>query len=740
MRVSRPIRALIACVALALGLVCRLAPDFASLQVRTAAAAEAASEIVDRGNARAQLLGETVAAVPGEVLWLGFRLDLSPGWHSYWQNPGDSGTAPVLTWNLPAGVSAGEIRWPAPTRIPVGPLMNYGYSGTVLFPVPLAVSPALAESPALAIEVLAEWLVCREICIPQQATLRLSLPVAGAGTPSPWKGEFDRARADLPVPLAGAAQFRRAGDSWRLIFDMAAFERDKIRDVWFFPLSYGVIDYAAPQAVRLGADAIGIEMRAGPSAAQPEYLPDRLAGVLALADNAYAPRWRRAYSLSASPATDAPGFDTRWRNLVPLATVSAVRPETGGGLRAFAVAVVLALLGGLILNLMPCVFPVISIKAIALAGKAHEARAEVRRHSAVVALGVLVAFAVISVSLILLRRAGAEIGWGFQLQSPRIVAALAAVMALVGLMLSGIVNFGFALAGLGQALTQRGGYAGSFFTGVLCAVVATPCTAPFMAAALAYALTQPPGVAFVVFESLGLGLAAPYLALAIWPGVFGFLPRPGRWMETAKQAAAFPMYGAAAWLLWVLGRQAGTDAIAATLAAIVLFAFASWVHARWRDGGVGIRNAARIAAALAVLAGAAALWWVSAPAAPPVAEADRAGERVVWREYSAEDLAALRAKGTPVLLNVTAAWCITCLVNERIALSSPAVARALAAKNVVPVKADWTKQDPQIARLLAEFGRNGVPLYALYPKGGGDPVVLAQLLTETAVLAALDKL
>jgi thiol:disulfide interchange protein DsbD len=400
---------------------------------------------------------------------------------------------------------------------------------------------------------------------------------------------------------------------------------------------------------------------------------------------------------------------------------------------------VLALLGGLILNLMPCVFPVLSIKALSLLNHAHQTRLQARLHGLVYTLGVLASFALLGAVLIVLKAGGAQIGWGFQFQSPPFVLAAAYLMFAVGLSLSGVFSVGGSVAGIGSSLAARSGYSGSFFTGVLATIVATPCTAPFMGGALGYALTQPPAELMAVFLSLGFGLALPYLLLSNWPLLQRCLPRPGRWMERVKEVLAFPMYAAAVWLVWVLAQQAGSNAIAIALGGMVVIAFAAWLFETTRSGSTLARRSGAGVAALAV-AGALAGGYlgVKADSADTTRMTDSASAEKISLPYTAERLQALRTRGEPVFVNLTAAWCITCLVNERVALSKSSVVEAFRKAGITYLKGDWTNQDRQITRQLAAFGRSGVPLYVFYPHGvDAGPVVLPQLLTPEIVLAAV---
>jgi thiol:disulfide interchange protein DsbD len=482
----------------------------------------------------------------------------------------------------------------------------------------------------------------------------------------------------------------------------------------FFPLENNLVNHGAAQRVALGAGDVRFAQ------AQSAYSPGpplRVEGVLVVHGAA-----GRAFNVVATAGEVA---------TVPPAA-APVAPATPAAPPALALVLGLALLGGLILNLMPCVFPVLSIKAVSVLETRRGDRAAERRHALAYAAGVVLSCAAVAVALVLVRGGGELLGWGFQLQSPVFVALLAYLMLALGLSLSGVVQFGTQLMGVGQELAEQGGYLGSFFTGVLAVVVASPCTAPFMGTALGYALAQPAAVALLVFVTLGLGLALPFLLLGFFPWLGAWLPRPGHWMETFKQVMAFPLYLTVVWLLWVLGRQSGVDAVALALVGLVLLAFALWL---W---GEPARSRTRAVLAVAAALGAVAL--LAQPelrSAGPVAKAPAALARGGVRERYAEDrLAELRAQKRPVFVNFTADWCISCKVNEKVVFANEAVLKTLAEGQVVWMTADWTNPDPVIGAALARFGRSGVPLYVLYPPEG-EPVVLPQILTPDMFIDAL---
>ena len=646
----------------------------------------------------ATLVADRAAVAPGEDLRLGLRLRLAPGWHTYWRNAGDAGAAPEIVLARPEGARAGGIEWPAPRRIPTGPLMSFGYEGEVLLPLSLAV-PAEAHG-SLTVEAEASWLVCAELCIPEEGRFRLELPVEAGGRPDPALAPlFAAAEAAAPRPSPWTARAAMAAGRASLTLEGEGLSAAALREAAFFPDEPGLIENAAPQVLRARDGALTLSL------ARPEGapVPARLSGVVVLVDAAGV---RSAYAVAA---------------------------PVGGAVEAGEAALPLwqvlgsALLGGLLLNLMPCVFPILAMKAMALARLSGAARREVRGHAASYTAGVLACFLGLAGLLIGLRAAGVAAGWGFQFTAPAFVAALAWLMLAVGLNLSGVYAMA-GPAGAGAGLAARGGHAGSFFTGVLAVLVATPCTAPFMAAAVGAALAMPPAETLLVFAALGLGLAAPYALLGLFPGLAARLPRPGGWMEALRGGLAFPMYGAAAWLAWVLAQQSGPDGLLLLLGGAVLIGFAAWAL------GLAQRGGGRIGRVLAGIAAVGALALLPGLAAAPPAAAGTEARSEAW---SAARVAALQAEGRPVFVNLTAAWCITCKVNERLVLRSAAVEAAFAGRNLATLTGDWTQGDPVIGALLREHGREGVPLYLLYPAGGGAPQLLPQVLTEGIVLRAL---
>jgi len=675
-------------------LLTRMTVLIAAVLLLAAPAYALESAVVASQRLTATVVSDTDTAAPGQPLHVGLRLRMAPGWHTYWQNPGDAGAPPDLALALPDGAAAGTIEWPTPQRLPEGPVMTYGYTGEVLLPITVEPGP----NP-LHIEAAATWLVCERICVPEEGRFTLDVP-PGRPAPSIEAPLFAAAAAGAPRPSPFDARIAPDGT---LSLSGAGLSPATVRDAWFFPGAGDVIENAAPQAFNVRDGAVTLALKTG-SAFDTR---SSLGGVVVLRDPG---GQESALQVDATPG--------------PAASVTPLLQT-----------LLLAALGGLILNLMPCVFPVLAMKAMAIARLSGAARKTVRAHALSYTLGVLVAFGALGAVVAGVRAAGGAVGWGFQFQSPVFVAVLAWVLFGVGLNLSGVFSIGARLAGAGQGLASQGGHAGSFFTGLLAVIVATPCTAPFMGAAIAAALAASPATLLAVFLAMGLGLAAPYVALAMLPGLARRLPRPGAWMDVLRGALAFPMYGAAAWLIWIISLQVGPAGVLATAGGMVLLGFAAWslglaqtAGRRGRRLGGGVALAATLAA-IALLAGIAAIPPGTAQAATEGAE-----------PFSAARLAALQNEGRPVFVNMTAAWCVTCLVNERLALAPAAVKRAFADHNIAYLKGDWTRGDPEITAFLRSHARDGVPLYVLYPPSPAAPEVLPQILTEGTMLDQIAKL
>ena len=674
----------------------------------------------------AELVAMNTWAAPGSTAILAIRQKIKPGWHTYWRNQGDSGGPTTLTWSLPDGVSPGDILWPLPERQRLQSLMNYGYSDTVFLPVPIEVPASTRPGDTLALRVTAHFYVCSdEMCVPEDLDLALNLPLRDGA--APLDPRFGQAVQDVvaTAPRPAGIEARAVFADGKLTLSATGGPLAGATPKWayFYPFEGGVIDHAAGQSGERGPQGLTRRLAPGRSLTANGLKPP-LAGVLSTDLG--------AWEISADQGAALPG--ATGQGLIGDGDGATASSAGSTAPSDFAKAALFALLGGLILNLMPCVFPILAMKAAALSRSAHEP-AEARRDGLAFLAGVLATFLVLAGALLALRAGGQALGWGFQLQSPGVVATLSLLMLAVALNLSGVFHIGSGLQGAGHGpLARLPGATGAFFTGVLAVVVAAPCTAPFMAFALGAALLMPWPMALAVFLMLGLGLALPYVLISLSPRLLSRLPKPGPWMETLRNLLAFPMYGAALWLAWVYGRQTA-DALALLFNAGLMLALALWLYGRSQTAS-GTGRLAGIAAALSLIA-ALGLGVLAARAAPASTDAAPSSAHLPSRPWSAAVVQAARAAGRPVLVNFTADWCVTCKINEGAALSSSRTAEAMQAANAVYLVGDWTRRDDAITAELQRHGRSGVPLYLLYAPGQAEPRVLPQLLTEGTVVDAL---
>jgi thiol:disulfide interchange protein len=685
----------------------------------------AAKSVVTTERVRAELMAHAPDGVgPGKQVWVGLQLTHQPEWHTYWKNSGDSGLPTQLQWTLPPGVIAGDIAWPIPKKIPIGTLANYGYEGTVLLPVPLTITPQFKTTllaGGLDVKVKAQWLVCRTECVPEDGEFALTIPATSttAANGPAFQASFDA----QPKALASGGKVQIEGNSLDVsVTGLPAALRGKTLE--FFPETGEVIETAGNWTQAWRGDAWTARIPLSPQRARsPTVMPV----VLALGNQG----WRT----EAKVVGDWP----------PMAAATAVSPALQAALRGSAggapapaapsltlVAALLgALLGGLILNLMPCVFPILAIKVVGFTRHANDRRGH-RLSGLAYSAGVVASFAALGALMLVLRAAGEQLGWGFQLQSPLVVAALAALFTLIGLNLAGLFEFGSFLPSNVALLEARHPVANAFLSGVLAVAVASPCTAPFMGASLGFAIGLPAEQAMLVFAAIGVGMALPYLAASWVPAIAGLLPRPGPWMGNFRRFMAFPMFATVAWLVWVLGQQSGIDGAGALLVLLVAMSMVVWA--------LTLRGRARAVVATISLACLALLGWAAGPnitKLPPqqTARADGSG----WQPWDPGRVDQLLASGQPVFVDFTAAWCVTCQYNKKTTLERPDLLAELSAKNVALLRADWTRRDPAITAALAQLGRNGVPVYVFYGKNG-PPVVLSEVLSVNDVRAAIARL
>jgi thiol:disulfide interchange protein DsbD len=690
----------------------------ASLPAAVLAAALPAQHLpsyADTAHLHVQLVLPQSELYPGGPNKAGLYFKLDSGWHIYWQNAGDSGEPPSMHWTLPDGVTATPLQFPAPARLPLGPLMDFGYQNQVVFPFSFNVVPSAKPGPAM-LSAKASWLVCREVCIPGKADLgvraQISVaPPAVATTSSTDETLWQRGQDALPTPLPASdkAVFQPTAGGFRLSVETGRRETQAT----FFPADQNVISNPAPQQLTPTSKGLVLDFK------KSEYFtanPKQLNGLLELSGG-------RNYVLSAAQGTVViPASASAWTMLLRSA--------------AFA------FLGGLLLNLMPCVFPVLFLKGLALVNSGSEERHKLRTHGLVYTAGILVSFWILVAALLVLRTAGARLGWGFQFQSPIFLALMASLLFFLGLSLAGQFEIGLTLTSAGSSLAAKQGYAGSFFTGVLAVIVATPCTAPFMGAAIGYAFSAPTAVTFAIFTALGLGLAAPYVALTLQPAWTRLLPRPGAWMEVLKQAVSVPIFLTVIGLAWVLSNAYGANALAALLCCFLLLAVAGWFLGRWPAKRWAAAIAGLIVAAVIVLAAISPRFAIepTAMAGSGASTGSTTDLAAAWQPWSATAVSSYQAQGRPVFVDFTASWCLSCQVNERIALRQPEVEQAFRSANVALLKADWTRHDEAITQALTAMGRDGVPAYALYTPGSSDPQLLPEVLTPGIVMDALSKL
>lgn len=674
--------------------------------------AQAPSASADALHLHVQLVLPQSDLYPGGPNHAGLYFKLEPGWHIYWQNAGDSGEPPKIRWTLPDGVTATPLQFPAPARLPLGPFMDFGYQNQVLFPFSFSVAASAKAGPAV-LDGNVSWLVCREVCIPGKAELGMRVQLAASASPAATTSSVDETLwnngvASLPKPLPAADKvvFQATATGFRLGVQTDRRETQAA----FFPADQNVLDNPSPQQLTPTARGLVLDLKKDASLTAN---PAQLNGVLELAGG-------RNYLIAAAPGT-------------------VVIPPSSLDWAAILQSAVLAFLGGLILNLMPCVFPVLFLKGLSLVQSGSEERHRLRVHGLVYTAGILVSFWALVAALLALRAAGSILGWGFLFQSPIFIGLMASLLFFLGLSLAGQFEIGLTLTSAGGSLAAKQGYAGSFFTGVLAVVVATPCTAPFMGAAVGYALAQTPAITFAIFTALALGLAAPYVALTLQPAWTRLLPRPGAWMEVLKQAVSVPIFITVIWLAWVLAQAYGAATLAALLSAFLLLAIAGWFLGRWpaKRWSTGIAAVLLLGViGLAVLGKNVAEDSTAASGSASAAPVSGAA----WQPWSADAVTRNLAQGRPVFVDFTASWCLSCQVNERVALREPEVQQAFQNANVALLKADWTRHDEAITEALTAMGRSGVPAYALYTPGSSGPQLLPEVLTPGIVTDALNKL
>jgi thiol:disulfide interchange protein len=685
--------------------------------------------VVTTEQVRAELMAHAPqGADPGQPVWVGLQLAHQPHWHTYWKNSGDSGLPTSLTWTLPPGVLAGEIAWPLPQKLPIGNLANYGYEGTVLLAVPLTITPEFKPSVLnkdIEIKLKANWLVCRKECIPEEGEFALRLPI---GSSTALHGAaFEASQRAQPQVLSSDSQVEIIGKTIKVSVPglPAALQGQTLE---FFPETPEVIETAAQGTQNWQGAVWNVNIPLSDYRSQsPAVMPLVLAATVNGQRQGYSVQakvlgnWPQPGAATvASPAPASPPIATAIPAGLPAAPATASL-----GLLA---ALLGALLGGMILNLMPCVFPVLAIKVMSFTKHADDRRGH-RISGLAYTAGVVLSFVALGALMLGLRSAGEQLGWGFQLQAPAVVAALAVLFTVMGLNLAGMFEFGqFLPSGL-ATLEAKSPSVNAFLSGMLAVAIASPCTAPFMGASLGLALGLPAAQALLVFATIGFGMALPYLAASLMPHIANLLPRPGAWMDTFRRAMAFPMFATVVWLVWVLGQQTGIDGAGALLALLVALSLVIW--SLTLAGRTRVVLATLSIAACALLTGA-----IGKMVLKPLEAIEASARADRWQPWAPGKVEQALATGVPVFVDFTAAWCVTCQYNKKTTLADPAVLADMDARKVTLLRADWTRRDPAITAALGQLGRNGVPVYVLY-KTGKTPVVLSEILSASEVHAAL---
>lgn len=688
------------------------------------------SQPAQTGNAEMELISENETIQPGERFWIGVRMDMRDGWYVYYRNPGDSGIPLMTNWLHDKDFRIGDIQWPYPVWIDVGAgLASYGYYGDVLFMMEATAPSDLEPGSEYTLKAEADYLICEKVCIPEYQEIELTLGVTDGEVDynEKWLPYFAETRSKLPVePDYWKAEASVSGNEITLRLTTDAFELPEYSEVIYFANEQGEIENAKKPSFRQEGQTLYISMQ------KSSYKSDDVTRLWGLVYNADG--WDESGEIKAI-TVDLDGSDITF----------ASAGDSDSSLSVFSLRFLIilgfAFLGGLILNLMPCVFPILSIKVMNFMQMSGHNPGEVKKHGFVFAAGVILSFIVLAGLLLLLRAGGQELGWGFQLQTPAFIAFMTFLIFGLGLSLMGVFEIGNSLINVAGKAGTGEGLRGSFFSGILATVLATPCTAPFMGTALGVAVTLPASTALMIFAMLGIGMAAPYILLTSFPALMKYLPKPGAWMETFKQAMAFPLFATAIWLSWVFGHQTGLDGLVNLLIGLLLLSLGIWIIHRWNRYKISTRGRiiSRSIATILIVGG----FLFSASTKPASFDGESAsvdGYGISWEPFSIQLVDEYREEGRNVFIDFTAAWCITCKANERIAFSSSSVKDRFKELDFVMIKADWTNRNPEITRTLQSFGRNGVPLYVIYSEDLDEPLLLPEILTPGIVLDALENI
>ena len=670
---------------------------------------------------QADIYSEVTSIQPGSSFKTAITLKIDKGWHIYWRNSGDTGLSTSIEWRLPEGFTVKSLEWPYPERISEEHLVVYGWHGTKTFLAEIYADESVQTGRSVTIGADISWLVCADVCVPGDAGVQIDLPVKSspAQTNTELLEFFAEAGTELPIKNIGW-NFSASVNNNELTIraEIPDWFKGELKDIYFFPYQTGFVRYSGSQTFQQSGSSYILTV---PLEETNEAIPDTLTGVMFSESGWRGPGSEKAAEISVIISENTAG---------------------ASGLGSIWLAILFSFLGGIILNLMPCVLPVLSIKIMGFIKQAHDENIAPWKHGVSFTIGVLASFLALAGLLLALKAGGEQLGWGFQLQSPSFLIVLSVFMFLFGLSLLGVFEIGTSMTTVGAGAQKLQGLTSSFVSGILATIVATPCTAPFMGSALGFALSQPVWAALVVFFFLGFGMAFPFLIISSIPALLKYVPKPGRWMQSLEQFMGFLLVATVVWLLWVLGIQTGTNALTIVLLNLLIVSLAAWIYGRWGNLAMPKRTRS-IAVVLAALLLFSSTSWVIANIdefAVNVTQADKSGEGIQWQEFSEEKLQALLAENKAVFIDFTAAWCLSCQVNEQTAFSSDKVQQEFKNLNIVPLKADWTKRDAKIAAALAKYGRNSVPLYVLYDGKNPQPQILPEIITPGIVLNALQVL
>lgn len=653
-------------------------------------------------HAKVELISEYKQVKKGETFWIGIKFNLIPHWHIYWKNPGDSGQAVNVSLTLPDEYTKQEMKWPTPNRIPYGFAINYGYENQVIFPIPITAKDLSSQTT---LKAKINWLVCKKACVPENASLEFNLPKVGDKNIVNVENQklIQETISKLPMPLSENPEISFVDGKIKLLIK-ENWAKQSIKDLWFASDEWGIVAASEKQSYTFTKNGIELAVTPGDLFSKDK----KVSGVIVLEEKINDGVIKRGFSTTKPQST------------------STTPPLT------LLVAIASAFLGGIILNLMPCVLPVLTIKVLSFVKEAKSSKKILTLHGLSFTLGVILSFLALAGILLALRAGGEALGWGFQLQSPLFVTVLALLMLLIGLNLSGVFEVGQGLQHLGQNKHTKTSFLSSFASGVLAVNIASPCTAPFMGVALGYAITQSVSITLLVFFALGVGFALPVLLFSLFPSWLKILPKPGNWMINLRQIFAFPMYATVAWLVWVVAQQTSSMGLAIVFTAIVLIGFASWAYGKAQFAQINPKFGKSLAFIVLLLA-LGILSFIEAK--PSNTQNDDS-----YKPWSKEQVSKSLGQNKPVFVNFTASWCITCKVNERIAIKTKAVEEAFKLHKIDYLKGDWTNQDSKITKELEKYGRSGVPLYLLFIPGQSEPKILPQVLTEGIILQELENI